>query len=145
MFYSYLKAETFVQQGCFFFHHFLATSMTNRAQLFTDLVLYADVGIHQVRRLVFDNYQTFPVPLREKYNNFLKQIYPIRPRFGVLIYIGLIGINVFLILCISGCVCLASPGRPRSAPVRSNSFDGAHPGQPPVPCLWSGSLGGDLR
>ena len=30
-------------------------------------------------------------------------------------------------------------------PVRSNSFDvipGAHPGQPPVPCLWSGSLGG---
>jgi hypothetical protein len=44
-----------------------------------------------------------------------------------------------------GCVRLASLGRPRSAPVRSNSFDGAHPGQPPVPCLWSGSLGGDLR
>ena len=29
-------------------------------------------------------------------------------------------------------------------PVRSNSFDviaGAHPGQPQVPCLWSGSFG----
>ena len=43
-----------------------------------------------------------------------------------------------------GCVRLASLGRPQSARVRSNSFDvnpGAHPGQPPVPCLWSGSLG----
>ena len=47
--------------------------------------------------------------------------------------------------CFSGCVRLASLGRPRSAPVRSNSFEGAHLGQPPVPCLWSGSLGGDLR
>ena len=38
----------------------------------------------------------------------------------------------------NGCFCLASLGlgRPPSAPVRSNSFDGAHPGQPPVPC-WS--------
>ena len=39
------------------------------------------------------------------------------------------------------------PGSPRSAPVRSNSFDcfdGAHPGKPQVPCLWSGSLGDDL-
>ena len=46
------------------------------------------------------------------------------------------------------CVRLASPGRPRFAPVRSNSFDvipGTHPGQPPVLCLWSGSLGDDLR
>ena len=29
-----------------------------------------------------------------------------------------------------------------ATPVRSNSFDGGHPGQPPVPCLWSGSLWG---
>ena len=29
----------------------------------------------------------------------------------------------------NGRVRLASLGRPRSAPVRSNSFDGAHPGQ----------------
>ena len=36
-------------------------------------------------------------------------------------------------------------GSTRSAPVRSNSFDGVHPGQPQVPCMWSGSLGGDLR
>ena len=44
---------------------------------------------------------------------------------------------------VSVCVCLGSLGQPRS-----NSFDiipGAHPGQPPVPCLWSGSLGGDPR
>ena len=43
-------------------------------------------------------------------------------------------------------VCrMVAPGLPL---VRLNSFDvipGAHPGQPPVPCLWSGSLGGDLR
>ena len=38
-----------------------------------------------------------------------------------------------------GCVHLASLGRPRSAPVHSKSFEGAHLGQPPVPCLWSGS------
>ena len=44
-----------------------------------------------------------------------------------------------------GCFSLASLVRPQSAPVRLNSFDGAHPGQPPVPCSWSGSLGGDLR
>ena len=41
---------------------------------------------------------------------------------------------------------IASLGRPRCAPVRVNSFDGAHPGQPPVHALLvSGSLGGDLR
>ena len=44
----------------------------------------------------------------------------------------------------NGCVRLASLGRPRSATVRWNSFDGAHQGQPTVPCLWSGSPGGDL-
>ena len=47
----------------------------------------------------------------------------------------------------SGCVRLASLGRPWSAPVHvcSYSFDRAQLGQPRVPFLWSGSLGGDLR
>ena len=36
------------------------------------------------------------------------------------------------------------PGSTPVCPARcSNSFDGGHPGQPPVPCLWSGHL--DLR
>ena len=37
--------------------------MTNSCQLFTDLLFYADVGIYQVRILVFDNYQRCPVLL----------------------------------------------------------------------------------
>ena len=43
---------------------------------------------------------------------------------------------------------IASLGWPGPAPVRSNSFDvmpGAHPGQPPVPCLWMGHLGAGPR
>ena len=34
--------------------------MTNWAQIFTDVLF---VGIHQARLLVFENYQTSPVPL----------------------------------------------------------------------------------
>ena len=46
----------------FFSFHFFATSMTNWAQIFTGLLFYGYDGIHQVRRLAFDNYQmcTFP-------------------------------------------------------------------------------------
>ena len=38
--------------------------MTNWAQIFTGLLFYAYDGIHQVRTLVFDNYQTCTVPLK---------------------------------------------------------------------------------
>ena len=31
--------------------------------MFTDLLFYAYVEIHQVRSLFFDNYQRYPVPL----------------------------------------------------------------------------------
>ena len=48
----------------FFFHYFLATSMTSWAQIFTDRLFDAHVGTHQVRRLVFDNYKRCPVPFR---------------------------------------------------------------------------------
>ena len=58
---KHLKAHNFVWQGCFFFHYYLATSTTNWAQIFTGLLFYAYVEIHQVRRLVFDNYQQCPV------------------------------------------------------------------------------------
>ena len=37
--------------------------MTNWAQVFTGLLFYAYDGIHQVRTLVFDNYQKCTVPL----------------------------------------------------------------------------------
>ena len=37
--------------------------MINLVQIFTDLFLYAYVEIHQVGRLVFDNYQMCPVAL----------------------------------------------------------------------------------
>ena len=37
--------------------------MTNRVQIVTDLLFYAYVGIHLVRILVLDNYQTCPASL----------------------------------------------------------------------------------
>ena len=46
--YWHLKVHKFVQQGCFFFHYFLATLMTHWAQIFTGLLFSAYVGIHQV-------------------------------------------------------------------------------------------------
>ena len=65
-----------MQQGCFFFHYSLATSMTNWVKIFTDLLFYAYVGIHQVRILVFDNYQRCPVPLN-------LQNYPFPSKLGL--------------------------------------------------------------
>ena len=40
------------------FHYYLATSKTNWAQIFIGLLFYAYVEIHQVRRLVFDIYNS---------------------------------------------------------------------------------------
>ena len=59
------------------------------------------------------------------------------------------------LLCVHVCVIymyiqwvrsISFPVSTPVCPVRSNSFDvipGAHLGQPTVPCLWSGLLGGD--
>ena len=60
---KHLKAHNFVWRGCFFFHSSIATSTTNWVQIFTGLLFYAYVEIHQVRRLVFDIYQQCPVSL----------------------------------------------------------------------------------
>ena len=46
-----LKPHNYVGQGRFFFHYYLATWTTNWAQIFTGLLLYAYVEIHQVRRI----------------------------------------------------------------------------------------------
>ena len=46
--------------------------MTNWAQIFTGLLFYAYVEIHQVRILVFDNYKTCPVPLKPMTFNALE-------------------------------------------------------------------------
>ena len=58
----------------FFLSLSTATSMTNRVPIFTDLLTYAYAKIHQVRTLVFDNYQRCPVPLtvESKFGNGLK-------------------------------------------------------------------------
>ena len=48
----------------FFFHYYLATSMTNWAQIFTGLLFYALCWDTPVRRLVFDNYHRCPVSLK---------------------------------------------------------------------------------
>ena len=40
----------------FFFHYSLATLTIDWAQIFTGLLFYAFVEIHQVKRLIFDNY-----------------------------------------------------------------------------------------
>ena len=47
----------------FFYCNYLATLTTNWVQIFTGLLLYAYVEIHQLRRLVFDNCQQCPVSL----------------------------------------------------------------------------------
>ena len=51
---SIRKCTTLCDKGDFFFHYYLAVSTTVRAQIFTGLLFYAYVEIHQVRRLVFD-------------------------------------------------------------------------------------------
>ena len=53
LFTRHLKAHKLVQQGCFFFHYSLATSMTNWALIFTGVLFYAYVDIHQVRIQVY--------------------------------------------------------------------------------------------
>ena len=57
---SIWKHTTIVWQECFFFHYYLATSMTDWAQIFTGLLFYVYVEIHQLWRLVFDNYNLNP-------------------------------------------------------------------------------------
>ena len=47
---NYLNAHNFVWQGYFFFHYYLASSMTDWAPICTGLLFYAYVAIHQVRR-----------------------------------------------------------------------------------------------
>ena len=54
---SIWKHTTSCDKGVFVFHSYLATPTTNQAKIFTGLLFYAYVEIHQVRRLVFDNYQ----------------------------------------------------------------------------------------
>ena len=54
---SILKPTTSCDKDVFFFYSYIASPTTNRAQIFTGLWFYAYVEIHQVRRLVFDNYQ----------------------------------------------------------------------------------------
>ena len=48
-----------------FFISLFSCNSTNWAKMFVVLLFYAYVGIHQVRKLVFDNYQRCPVPLKE--------------------------------------------------------------------------------
>ena len=55
--------------------------MTNWAQIFTGLVFYAYVGIHQARILVYDNKQTCPVPLIAKSSREQKYFAKVIPRF----------------------------------------------------------------
>ena len=64
--------------------------MTNRAKICTYLLFYAYVGrgIHQVRMLVFDNYQTCPVPLKKgifgwKYTQYMYIVFALFYRGGV--------------------------------------------------------------
>ena len=62
--FKHLLKHTTCATRVFSFHYSLATSTTNWAQMFTGLLFYAYVEIHQVRRLVLDNYQRCPVPLK---------------------------------------------------------------------------------
>ena len=44
--------------------------MANWAQIFISLLFHAYVAIHQVRILVFDNYQGCPVPLKQSLQSY---------------------------------------------------------------------------
>ena len=59
---KHLKAHNFLWQGCSFFHYYYANSPTKWAKIsiFCYISFYANVEIHQVRRLAFDNYQAVP-------------------------------------------------------------------------------------
>ncbi len=63
-FLRHLKAHRFVQQGCFSFFIFLQLWWPIEPKFLQICYFNAYVGIRQVRILVFDNYQTCPVPLR---------------------------------------------------------------------------------
>ena len=62
LFIRHLKPDKRVQQGCFFFHYFLATVMTNYFESkFSQICYFMHyVETHQVGMQVFDNYQTCP-------------------------------------------------------------------------------------
>ncbi len=53
--------------------------MTKWAQIFTGLLFYAYVGIHQVRILVFDNYRKHTLPLTINPDVIITSIYSYRP------------------------------------------------------------------
>ena len=50
----------------------LSNSTTNLFTILTDLLLYAYVGIHQVRVLVFDNFQKVPSALNQARWNMVR-------------------------------------------------------------------------
>ena len=54
---SIWKHSTSCDKCVFFFHYYLANSMTIWAEMFTGLLFYAFVGIQQLWRVVFDSYQ----------------------------------------------------------------------------------------
>ena len=66
---KHLKAHNFVWQGLFFFHHSYPRNFDDRlSSNFHRCVLFcAYVDTHQVRRLVFDNYQWCQVSLSRKH------------------------------------------------------------------------------
>ena len=57
----------------FFFHYSFANSMTNWVNILTGLLFNAYVRIHQVRTLVFDNYQTFKIQIHRSWGQPLRR------------------------------------------------------------------------
>ena len=60
---SIWKHTTLFDIGVFSYYYYLATSTTSWAQIFTGLLCYTYVKIHQVRKLVLDIYQLCPACL----------------------------------------------------------------------------------
>ena len=57
-----LKQGRLCNKGVFFLSLFSCNFLTNWVKTFADLLFYANVGFHQVRILVFDIDQRWPVP-----------------------------------------------------------------------------------
>ena len=93
--------------------------MTNWAQIFTGLLFYGYDGIHQVRRLVFDNYQMVTFPLRQncQYYQYHNDLY-----YDITLHLAtMIDLQLRSILHVS--LCEISPrtaGNPLSCGFESN-------------------------
>ena len=101
---KHLKAQNLCDKG-FFFHYFLATSTTKLVKIFKGLLFYAET--HRVRILVFEIYQSCPVPLKSIYTKtsksrcivYFNSLTHPPPLLWLVGYINLLSNDVVVVVC----------------------------------------------